>query len=583
MKRSFRTRTICSAMALFLISGISHAESFNVTRYDDPIPNGCAANDCSLREAVIQANATAVTDTIVLGVGTYELLQAISGGSDELSFDLDITSDLAIIGQGADLTIVRNATGVANQHSRVFSIAQAEVSLSGLSVRDGSLYDEYTLPNVSVRGGCLNATEAVLNLRQVNLNNCRIDETGASGGAIYLRNSTATFVDVRMENNHIENGSGGAIALRYSSADFSNVVIDSNSAYAGGGIFTSGEVLLTGDNVQISNNTAHFGGAIYVAPNSGLLEQTAINWSTQSRIAQNTASGDGGALYVDYATILSIAPTADASVDRNDLLLIEGNHARGNGGGIYVKHYQNGAEPGTLDATRIALRLNTAAGSGGGVYSVGKIQMADSEIAGNTATSDGGGAALTGDATGNLIERTSFANNIASRGHGGAVSIAADDVKLVNVSTYSNYANGSGGGVAVMSGGSASLIHFTSSADRARYGGSLAVAFRGLARLRNSVLAAGCYKPPLSGIGLVNDGGNAQRSGQPACAGTAFSERQLALNYGYFGGRFDVVGIGAESLLRESASILGEARFDIRRWERVGKADAGAFEYDASD
>ena len=55
------------AAALALASSIpAVAFDFVVTRYDDPVPDGCIATDCSLREAVIAANVDAAADTIRL-------------------------------------------------------------------------------------------------------------------------------------------------------------------------------------------------------------------------------------------------------------------------------------------------------------------------------------------------------------------------------------------------------------------------------------------------------------------------------------------------------------------------------------
>jgi CSLREA domain-containing protein len=42
--------------------------TFTVTRTDDPAPNGCAVGDCSLREAIIDANITVAHDTIVFNI-----------------------------------------------------------------------------------------------------------------------------------------------------------------------------------------------------------------------------------------------------------------------------------------------------------------------------------------------------------------------------------------------------------------------------------------------------------------------------------------------------------------------------------
>jgi predicted outer membrane repeat protein len=577
MKPIIQTPKLCGAIALCLISGLSQAVTFNVTRFDDPIPNGCVSNDCSLREAVIAADATVAVDTIMLGSGTYELTQNGPNSSEDQRFDLKITSDLNMVGQGAELTIIRNATRVTSSTgTRVMAITHASVSLNQLSLRDGFGF-VYPFQGVA-RGGCLFAAEATLSLSQVNLSNCEIyDPLYALGGAIALWNTSAEFTDVIIENSRNLRGSGGGLGMINSSADFSNVIIRSNAAYSGGGIAAGSDSAMTGDNVQVVSNRATQGGAMS-------LGEAQLNWSTGSRIAQNTAILDGGVIYVTGSgTVSEIAPNTDASIDRDDLLLIEDNHAGRNGGGIYVgiNEYNNSPEIGTLDAARIALRLNTTGASGGGVYVKGKAHISDSEIAMNSAAMNVGGIALAGVAIDNLIERTSLVSNTADR-DGGALWIGADKVKLRNVSTYLNNAIGYGGGVAVAPRSSVNPVQFTSAADTAEFGGSVALAINSVARVRNSALAAGCFKSSL-GASLIDDGGNAQQSSQPACTGATLPASKMALQYGCYGGRFDVVGVGSNSALREFAAIVLEARTDIRGWKRNRNADAGAFEFDGTN
>ena len=71
MTRIFR----CILAALALAgAGLAHGagQTFIVTRTDDPAPNGCAAGDCSLREAVLAANANSgAVNRIELGAATY--------------------------------------------------------------------------------------------------------------------------------------------------------------------------------------------------------------------------------------------------------------------------------------------------------------------------------------------------------------------------------------------------------------------------------------------------------------------------------------------------------------------------------
>lgn len=73
----------------------SAAQTFVVTRTDDPPPNGCQTGDCSLREAVVSANfATSPGyDTVQLAAGTYSV-----------SSTIEIKGDLVVTGLGASQT-----------------------------------------------------------------------------------------------------------------------------------------------------------------------------------------------------------------------------------------------------------------------------------------------------------------------------------------------------------------------------------------------------------------------------------------------------------------------------------------------
>ncbi len=76
----------------------AHAETFTVTRSDDPQPDGCQPGDCSLREAMEAAQANdpfGETDTIVLPNGTYTLIRG--------RFN-DITQAVRVQGAGAGQT-----------------------------------------------------------------------------------------------------------------------------------------------------------------------------------------------------------------------------------------------------------------------------------------------------------------------------------------------------------------------------------------------------------------------------------------------------------------------------------------------
>ncbi len=566
----FRPRLIAAAIgiALFQCALPASAVTFNVTRFDDPVPDGCTASDCSLREAVIVANTTVAADTILLGAGIYELTQTASG-VDQLSFDLDITQPLEIIGQGSASTTIRNATldpGMAGNalEARVMDVRQSELSLLGLNLRDGNVHGPGPFGLLVGVAGCLYAIQSNVTLLDVAIDSC----TSISNGAIHFVNVGAIFENVAIDNNI-----GGGAVFHDVALQSINTIFSNNQNF---GIVTGGSTTLSGSDVDVVGN---MGTGVIVANGATLIE-----WSSGSRIAQNSTTGFGGGVSVVGAQ-LTIAPAVEVPAAPDDLLLIEGNHAGSGGGGIYLGFMNTSGDIKLLNASRIALRMNTTNQDGGGLYSEGKVNIRDSEFAFNSASGDGGGAWLGGSAAGNLIQRSSFADNHAGDA-GGAVYNIVDGSKLRNVSMYSNDAH-KGGGVYAASGVDTYLTHVSSLSDTATQGKSLYVADNGRARMRNSALHNSCYRQdnntPLPPGQIIDNGGNAQRIGLlvDACAGSA--HWSLGMSYGAFGGYFDVVGISAGSVLRNFTGLpLREAQTDVRNWDRDAQADSGAFEFGAA-
>ena len=166
---------------------------------------------------------------------------------------------------------------------------------------------------------------------------------------------------------------------------------DETGSGDGGGLDVSGPVQVTLADVEISGNTARDGGGIAIR------NSAALTLGSNVTVANNTATGSGGGISVDFAALKAEA----------DGILIAFNHApNGYGGGIYVSYsrnvdigspgglglpviYFNDAEyggglalrAGTLSATPALVRLystdptrpvrisaNSATGTGGGVY-----------------------------------------------------------------------------------------------------------------------------------------------------------------------------------------------------------------------
>ena len=92
-------RIVLLAGFVLLAPSFAAAATYVVTRTDDPPPGACAVGDCSLREAVLAANATAGTDTIQLPTGTLTITIG----------EIAVDDDLAIEGSGIDTTILHHA------------------------------------------------------------------------------------------------------------------------------------------------------------------------------------------------------------------------------------------------------------------------------------------------------------------------------------------------------------------------------------------------------------------------------------------------------------------------------------------
>ena len=309
--------TLASGLTLGLsFGGPVQAATLTVTKTADTADGNCDA-DCSLREAILAANASPGADTIHLPNGTYTL--SIVGGDEDASAtgDLDITDDLTIIGVSAANTIIDGA-----EIDRVFEVdpvgAGVVVDISHVTVKNGSAPDNYDFVIVRTSGGgihnrgILTLTEVIIsgnkaiyfgyggglhNVGTANLVAVRVSgNMGYRGGGIGNL-GTLTVVDCVISDNTASGGIGGGGGLRNGgTAEIRNTTLSGNEVvgYNGGGIENTS--ILNVFNSTVSGNKARVHG--------GGIANFNLAWLANVTIADNIATaGQGGGVYTSVETV----------------------------------------------------------------------------------------------------------------------------------------------------------------------------------------------------------------------------------------------------------------------------------------
>lgn len=123
------------------LTGPAAADTYVVDRFDDSTVNACTSqpNDCTLRGAILDANASPGDDVILLDSGTYTL--SITGASEDAcqTGDLDVLDTVLIEGRGPESTVI-DAGGDGGINDRVFDVHAPgqRLTLRGVTVTGGS-------------------------------------------------------------------------------------------------------------------------------------------------------------------------------------------------------------------------------------------------------------------------------------------------------------------------------------------------------------------------------------------------------------------------------------------------------------
>jgi CSLREA domain-containing protein len=324
---------LLTAATLGLSVGSARAQSADTFAVDttvdapDAAPDGvCAANlpsaqRCSLRAAIMEANALGGPQTIQVPVGTYRLtIQGRNEGNSRTG-DLNITSDISLVGM----------TGASK--------ARPIIDATGLGDRVLSLQGQVLIQNLVTRGG-----------------DARDDENHEAGGGISIFAPSVVRIEASViENNAALFGAGISIGHDSRLTVLDSVIRNNVATDAGGGIFSQNGIVVVG-RTTISGNQARRGAGVLSFKDSSTPRQVRL---IQSAIIGNHATAEGGGVLVGKQTTIVVGSST-----------VSGNTAQG-GGGIYVE--------GDLGLSSSTVAQN----SNNGVFVLGNVNANNSIIANN--------------------------------------------------------------------------------------------------------------------------------------------------------------------------------------------------------
>ncbi len=429
---------IAATAAVLLMGATPRADAATFT-----IANGDVAG---LKSAINTANTNNVADTINLASGgTYDLTTVATTTNGPTGLPI-IVDDLS----GADLTIKANGATLRrdfnNASLSAFRLLQigagATVALSNLTLTGGKLVGDDDTQNTA--GSAILNDHATLTLSScvLSVNDCD------AAGAILNFEGVLTIIDTLFDNN--ENTTGSAIYSYHGTLNCTNCTFNDNfSVDEAGAIYADGEDgTFTGTltSCVFTNNTASGNGGAIINDTATL----SINNCTFTGNRADTPFNGGGAIYNDSGTVTLTNSTLSTNVS-----------ATGFGGGaIYNDAFAANA---TLNLTNCTLSNNTSAGTvgGGAIYNDGgfnnsfdalatiknctfKSNIANTSAGGGILNTNSGklaiGSTLISDSTGSSLTNantvqgstiTTLGFNLTSDNGGGFLT-AATDIKNTN-------------------------------------------------------------------------------------------------------------------------------------------------------
>lgn len=246
------------------------------------------------------------------------------------------------------------------------------------------------------------------------------NRTSNVGGAIYVESGIFRMYDGGKINNcHNKGGNGGGVYATMGTTIqmYGGTISNCTAKYNGGGIYTNGQISVSGGTITSCSVNDGNGGGIYSAKETGdasfSMSGGTISNCSATEGSTGESGGHGGALYRSGGTSCNIT-----GGNFND------NTSNTEGGGIYITDA-------TANLSNITVYNNSADEEGGGIFIKGtdtSVTITSGNIYGNSSGGSGGGI---------------------FSGYGATLylGVSGNTVRGSGPQIYSNEAFGSGGGI----------------------------------------------------------------------------------------------------------------------------------------
>jgi CSLREA domain-containing protein len=314
------------------------ADFYGVSKHGDHAPDGCTKSDCTLREAILAANANPGRDRILLPSNRpYHLSRTGLPDDGALRGDLDITNDPLRIYHGRSGWATIDAQGI----DRVFEIfAGAKTTLENLRITGG----DHPTSHTGSGGGTLTSADLMLDHCILTGNHAR--GSNGEGGGLEALDGKLWMLDSEVTDNVSEDTSGALDIGNHGVTIKHSRISGNRAAFAGVGYFYGDGESVIGASTFSGNRSTGETGGIYFSESAGSL------FVSRSTFSGNVAATDGGGFSARNGSVKMIDVT------------IANNRAGGLAAGSGSKHPSR-STPSRLRATcRTRTRLGTSEGAG---------------------------------------------------------------------------------------------------------------------------------------------------------------------------------------------------------------------------